>query len=145
MTRHVWGAALGASVALLGAAGMLTSCKSLSSGASETFSKLTTCPPERVTVVARPDYRRPVPPDSPPPDVAADPGRLAFWHQQREQKLREAGDNPCFGDTPFEATGCGQRLILCCGHPTGSTPGSVNAAQVGCVPMPEDAPAGSGL
>jgi hypothetical protein len=127
------------------AVGVLASCASLSGGARETFSKLATCPPERVTVVERPDYRRPVPPASPPPDVVADPERLALWHQQREKDRKEAGDNPCFGDTPFEATGCGRRIIMCCGHPEGSSPGTIDGSKVGCVPQPDDSPAPAGV
>jgi hypothetical protein len=127
-----------ATAALLAVAvGALASCASLSGGARDTFAQLTTCPTDRVTVVSAPDSLRPtLPPEpSPPPEVAADAARLAVWHQEQEAKRRYL-DRPCseFGavDT-FEATGCGQRLVLCCAHPTSESGKSSYSNEVFCM------------
>jgi hypothetical protein len=107
---------------------LLVGCTSLTTGARENFAQSTTCPPEKVTVVSRPDLTRSAldPPLAecggltdclrpPPADVAADPDRLRYWRQQGEAQRRQADSDalPC---DVFEATGCGQHQLLCCTH-----------------------------
>jgi hypothetical protein len=120
-----------ATLALFASAfGLLASCASLNGTARDEFAKATTCPPERVTVVPRPDYRMPLPPDAPPPaDIAADPGRLAYWQQQRDTQRHHLQNPDC---EMFEATGCGQSLMLCCEHPTGDQ-GEVLMSSASCM------------
>lgn len=99
---------------LLAAPGVLASCTaSLSGGARDKFAGVTSCPADQAAVVARPDYRRPSPPDVLPPEQA-DPGRLAYWQQRREPMRPERQDEEC---DIFEVTGCGRRLVFCCRHP----------------------------
>jgi hypothetical protein len=106
---------LGAGVSLL------ASCASISTAAGDVFASQTQCAREKVTVVRRPDYRRPLPP-APllPPDVAADPARLAVWQQQRDEERRQANESACGPNLPgydaYEATGCGLRFIVCCAN-----------------------------
>jgi hypothetical protein len=121
---------------------LLAAC-SLSGGARDAFSRAKSCPADQVAVVARPDYRVPMPPDSPPPaDIAAAPDRLAMW-QQQHTKQRAAIERGCGADF-FEVTGCGQRAILCCGHPY--HPPGQDTPQVSCdwgypgYPLPGQAP-----
>ena len=95
----------------------LAACASLPGGARDFFVRRSSCPADRVTVVAIPDYQDPLPPDPPPPaDVAADAGRLAVWRQQREAARKRGGNWKC-GRKMYEVTGCGQRQLLCCDHP----------------------------
>ena len=98
------------------------SCLSLSSGARNIFSKQISCPPDRVTVVARPD----LPPhsiyegvvDAPPPaDIAADPARLRYFRQQQAEKVSNI-DESC---KMYEVTGCGAHRLTCCNHWEDST------------------------
>jgi hypothetical protein len=117
-------------IAALAAIGLLTSCASLGGEARSEFARATSCPPDRVTVDPRPGYQPPIPEESPPPDIAADPARVAFWQQQREAKRREL-----FGGCEwFESSGCGQRNIYCCEHPSGDH-GEVLASSAVCTPM----------
>ena len=99
----------------------------LSRGARDSFVQGNSCPPDRVSVVAIPDYQDPLPPDPPPPaDVAADAGRLAVWRQQHEAARKEGGQWQCSSTdllgrpdrTMYEVTGCGQRQVYCCHHPS---------------------------
>jgi hypothetical protein len=49
-----------------------------------------------------------------PPDIAADPERLALWnknHHETEASLDQAG-------ATYEVTGCGQTTMYVCSHPT---------------------------
>lgn len=114
--------------------GMLASCASLSGEAGNEFARTASCPPDRVTVLSRvgPGF---VPEESPPPDVAADPERLAFWRQQQEARTQAM-----FGGCEwFEASGCGQREILCCEHPTGDH-GEVFTSSAVCTPKSASVP-----
>jgi hypothetical protein len=98
--------------AVLGAAvGALASCApSLSAKARDMFSFGHSCPPDGVSVVPRGRYQPPPVPDpSPPPDVAADPNRLAYWRTHAG-----AGGQFVFCGDMFEATGCGHHATYCC-------------------------------
>ena len=101
--------------------GGFTTFASLSGGARDAFVKSETCPFDRVTVTPS-SYRKPVLLDvtPAPADIAADPGRLALWNQQRDEaraRATQAAANP--GCDMFEVTGCGRRRVLCCGYRTG--------------------------
>jgi hypothetical protein len=112
------------------AVGVLVSCASLGGGARDDFAKTTNCPPDRVTVVPRPDYRVTLPPEpSPPADVAADPGRLAYWRQQQHAARSKQQNPDC---DFFEVSGCGKRVILCCDHPTTASGTRTDIGQVDC-------------
>jgi len=111
---------------------LLTGCaaQTLQAASRETFAQETTCPPERVSVVARPDIAKPPAPE-PPNDVAADPGRLAYWRKQHAAELSEAANAEV-----FELAGCGQKRITSCTWSTtwvGENP--VNYAT--CTPIKE--------
>jgi hypothetical protein len=90
----------------------LVGCQSKEAGAREKFSKEFTCPAERVEVRERSDLkpsmlRAQVPP---PPDVAADPARLAMWKAEEETN-NENADQMC---DMLEARGCNQQSLVCC-------------------------------
>jgi hypothetical protein len=93
------------------AIGALASCApTLSGKARDMFSFGLSCPPDGVSVVPRGRYQPPPVPDpSPPPDVAADPSRLAYWRTHAG-----AGGQVVFCGDMFEATGCGHRGTYCC-------------------------------
>jgi hypothetical protein len=82
--------------------------QTLQAASVESFAHDTSCPPDRVTAVPRPDV--PLPPaPKPPREVAADPGRLAYWKNQHALELAEAADTQA-----FELDGCGQRRVATC-------------------------------
>jgi hypothetical protein len=93
----------------------LFACTSLEDGAKQTFSKQFTCPPDRVESRARPDLKPSAfkKAKTPPPDVAADPGRLKMWNDQQEKALT-ASDGM---DWIAEARGCGQQAFYSCTRP----------------------------
>ena len=128
----------GVLVAVLAA---LPSCETLDGGARQSFASLATCPADETSVVPRPDYRIPVPPDAPPPeDVAADPARLADW-QHRHEAARVLNERtPCGAALPsfdaYEVTGCGQDVILCCARSPAPGGASAYAAEGSCVQQP---------
>jgi hypothetical protein len=90
----------------------LVGCQSKEGGAREKFSQELTCPAERVEVRERSDLKPSMlyPQVSPPPDIAADPGRLAMWKAEQE-KRDENADEAC---DLFEARGCNQQSLVCC-------------------------------
>jgi hypothetical protein len=94
----------------------LASCD-YSSTARDTFAKNNTCPPERVSVVARNDMKgssfQQARGAAPPPDVAADPARLRYWQRQQGEGAVNA-DRLC--GSVYQATGCGKQEFFCC-HP----------------------------
>jgi hypothetical protein len=93
------------------AIGALASCgPSLSGKARDMFSFALSCPPDGVSVVPRGRYQPPPVPDpSPPPHVAADPSRLAYWRTHAG-----AGGQVVFCGDMFEVTGCGHSGMYCC-------------------------------
>ncbi len=104
----------------IGALLMMTGCAmSMAEGARHIFSEKNICPADRVTVHKRAD----IPPHTllapqrtdqqPPPEVSADPERLALWNklqQDRQATVDEAG-------TTYEVAGCGQSVMYVCSHP----------------------------
>ncbi|HEY1557936.1 MAG TPA: hypothetical protein VGF94_24070 [Kofleriaceae bacterium] len=67
------------------------------------FVRDATCPADRVTVAQASA-------PAPPPDVAADPGRLAVWNDQPRQHHE------------YVARGCGQELRYACWPVSGTEP-----------------------
>jgi hypothetical protein len=108
-------------LALLASALGAPACEPSDSGPRQTFATMTTCPAGESTVVPRPDYRIPLPPVMPPPpEIAADPARLADW-QRRDADARRLNEGTACGAAlpafeAFEVTGCGKDILLCCGH-----------------------------
>jgi hypothetical protein len=113
----------------LGALAALASCASFGGTTRDEFAKGTSCPPDRVSVVARPDYRVPLSNDPPPPEVAADASRLDYWQKQREA-TRDQFQRDC---TWYEATGCGRQVVFCCEYPVGDH-GEVLMSSPSCMP-----------
>jgi hypothetical protein len=105
---------------LAAAAAVMAAGCDLSREARDTFVRRHYCPSERVTVTERPDrryhregywYHPEMPP--PPPDVQADPERLAIYQELWRSKSRYVwpADDP---STYFEVEGCGKRAVYEC-------------------------------
>ena len=75
-------------------------------GARTQFSQDATCPEDRVAVRETPLVLTPV---EPPPDVAADPQRLAMW-QARDAEQRRAKQS----DRYYVVSGCGASHVYRC-------------------------------
>ncbi|HEY3819927.1 MAG TPA: hypothetical protein VGL81_22335 [Polyangiaceae bacterium] len=115
--------------------GVLPSCEPSDGGARQSFATLTSCPPDETTIVPRPDYRIPLPPQiPPPPEVAADPARLTEWQRRSATARRVNEETPCGAALPsydaYEVSGCGQRVMLCCPRPP------TYAAEGSCLQQP---------
>jgi hypothetical protein len=106
-------------VALAGAACRADGSRDVEA-AREEFAKTYSCPGDRVTATARPDLkafdlmvgRR----DTPPSDVAADPGRLAEWEKRGREV--EAG---YARQRVIQARGCDHEEYYGCSLATGTT------------------------
>ena len=109
--------------------------KKLDDGAREEFTRIYSCPGDRVEVRPRPDLTawdlevaksgRGAPPD----DIARDPERLAIWTKsEREQQERVNEDTGV-----FEVRGCGTEVLWACDHPTVAG-GEVYIGMVSCEP-----------
>lgn len=101
---------------LLTAAGCQSRNAEYTQTAQEDFTRAYSCPKERVTATPRPDlsaYDLAVGPNKPPPDVAADPGRLAEWKKQQADVA--AGYR---GEVVIQVSGCGHEAYDLCslGH-----------------------------
>jgi hypothetical protein len=87
--------------------------------AKEEFAREFSCPKGRVVVTPRPDLKAfdlvVGAHDRPPPDVAADPGRLAEW-KRREREVEDGYRN----EHAFHASGCGHEGYYVCGTAEGS-------------------------
>jgi len=100
----------------------LSGCQSVADGAREDFSSANTCPIERVEARERTDVkpsqlRRKV---DPPPDIAADPGRLKLWQDKRAKSSAHDDEDHHI----VEVRGCDRHEFYECKHPgSGSTPG----------------------
>ncbi len=66
-------------------------------GARREFSKVFSCPEDRIHVAPSDQ-----PAESPPPEVAADPARLAIWRQNHPHDASEV----------FDLTGCDRHIVL---------------------------------
>jgi hypothetical protein len=78
--------------------------------ATETFMEERSCPKDRIQMIYVPIQPRDVfEGDTPPADVAADPGRLKIWTKHANDDFGSLG-----GLTLVEATGCGARRTYFC-------------------------------
>jgi hypothetical protein len=113
-TRLAMGVALLALVSLTGCR------KSLAEGAREEFARKHSCPEDRVTVQERDDMDVdelvPGLEGEPPPEVEADPERLAKWKQDAEEKRAKAEDGVA-SLAVFEVSGCDTSMVMLCNHP----------------------------
>jgi hypothetical protein len=82
-------------LALLGG----VACVSLESNARSDFARQNSCPEDRVTIAH-------APPRQAPPDVAADPGRLALWNENEANRSSHY----------YVASGCGYESLYLCEH-----------------------------
>ncbi|MBL8923686.1 MAG: hypothetical protein JNJ54_32830 [Myxococcaceae bacterium] len=95
----------------------LSGCQSLTDGAREQVSKAYSCPLERVVGVERSDLKAMelrlagVPKPTPPPDIAADPARLAMWQQSQAESRTQAASYP---GVVIEVKGCGLVVMMDC-------------------------------
>ena len=124
-------------------------CGVRASEVREVFAEDNNCPEDRVEVKKRSDLSAWSVSTGglvkkPPPDVAADPERLAMWQKKRKQLQKNSERNSWV----FEARGCGQEAILVCGtaHSAGKMSRGADIASVSCTGETKAmaAPAGEG-
>jgi TPR repeat protein len=94
-------------------------CTSYPTAARAQFASSVSCPDEKITVTSRPGD--PAPPQNPPPEIASDPGKLAVWRRDDEERRRDAAA------TVYIVKGCGQEKHYNCGR------SDRHAAQTACV------------
>lgn len=105
-------------VALLGTL-LLAGCGDPVEAARDEVTKSWTCPADRVQVARRDDldaaaiYRKKAWRATPPPDVAADPGRKALFEAQQNETI-ERSAKYYERATLVEARGCGKEALLTC-------------------------------
>lgn len=81
-------------------------CGGYEGSARTQFATSTSCAPEKITVTKK--AGDPLPPSAPPADVAGDPGKLAIWKRD-DQERREAAAQPV-----YVVDGCGQEKRYTC-------------------------------
>ena len=98
---------------------LLVGCGDPVEAAREQATKTWTCPTDRVQVTRRDDldgaevYRKRASRGTPPPDVAADPGRKAMFEAQQNESIERSA--AIFGGAKLvEARGCGKEALLAC-------------------------------
>jgi hypothetical protein len=104
----------------------IAACRSRETMARETFSSSFTCPADRITVAPRNDLDAAalaVQPQTPPSDIAADPGRLALWKQEDERRAAQYK-----GASVMQVSGCDREQFYVCGE----LRVSVGATRPGC-------------
>ena len=87
----------------------MAGCKDLNEGAREDFSRAHTCPMDRVEARERADIRPSslrYGEDKPPAEIAADPGRLKMWQDERTKDRQDYDSS----NKTFEVRGCGHLL-----------------------------------
>jgi TPR repeat protein len=114
----------GALTLSLGVTALAIGCTSYETAARTQFAQSSSCPVEKVTVTSRPGD--PVPPQNPPPEIAADPGKLAIWRRDDDQRRQDAAA------TIYVAKGCGQEKHYNCGR------NDRHAAQADCTERAAD-------
>jgi hypothetical protein len=78
---------------------LVVACSSLESNARSDFARQNSCPEDRVTIAHAPPRRA-------PPEVAADPGRLAVWNDNEAKRSSHY----------YVASGCGHESLYLCEH-----------------------------
>ncbi|MGH7285717.1 MAG: tetratricopeptide repeat protein [Polyangiaceae bacterium] len=81
-------------------------CQASDNSARAKFAETSACPANKVVVTE--EKGAPLPPAPPPPDVAADPGKLAVWKQEDQDRRESAAA------TVYVAKGCGQEKSYNC-------------------------------
>lgn len=119
----------------------LAACKRLSTGAKEEFATKHSCPEDRVSVKERSDidpytYFVPAGIDTPPADVAADPGRLAKWQADRKEHQERSSAGYRRSYTVFEISGCGLTVLSACTFADQSRSSGPNPVHVMCTEKP---------
>jgi hypothetical protein len=105
-------------------------CESMGDGAKKEFSRSYSCPESSTESRERKDLTpydvRHWDPTKPPPDVAADPTRLAVW-EKNEQETRQSVNSHY---TVMEVRGCSRTALYECGRVnTGSASGSISCSE----------------
>ena len=93
-------------------------CLSVQDRALAAASNSLTCPKERITVTLKRNDHQP----QPPPEIAADPARLAIWQKQQPDPSNSQ---------VFSASGCGQAGVVFCNYEQHSD-ATGNWAEWGC-------------
>jgi hypothetical protein len=81
--------------------------------ARDNFERTFTCPADRLTVTPRKDLVArdlATQPATPPPDVAADPGRLELWKKKEASRTSDYD-----GDSVVQVQGCSHEVFYVCG------------------------------
>src|ERR1019366_649962 len=93
---------------MLGGSLSIVSCQAYDSAARAQFAQTASCPAEKIEVTQHPGD--PLPPGNPPPEVAADPGKLAIWRRDDQERREDSAA------TVYVAKGCGQEKQYTCGR-----------------------------
>jgi hypothetical protein len=108
--------------------------------AREEFARAYSCPEDRVVIKPRPDVRwstvlfPQLGKSAPPPEVAADPERLAKW--KKDQSDADARTAESFDSYDvFEGSGCDHDVLLGCKRPAKSN--GVNRILCQIEPLPK--------
>ena len=83
-------------------------CQSYETGTRAQFAQAAQCPAADISVTEQPGA--PVAPSNPPPEIAADPGKLAIWRRDDDERRADAAA------TVYIAKGCGQEKHYTCGR-----------------------------
>jgi hypothetical protein len=118
-------------------------CKSLKSGARESFARKYSCPEDRVEIAPRKELRAadlllPKTVETLPADeIKNDPGRLQKWRDDRAA-VREQQVRLYERYEVFAATGCDKSALVCCQHPIVTSGGTTGEAtdRTECVEAP---------
>lgn len=111
-------------IAVIAVCGVLTSlacfgCNRLSTGAREQFATTYSCPEDRVEVKSREDLKWGAlvlgarNKEAPPAEIAQDPGRLAKWQSDQEEKSKSLDSLSDKVDV-YQVTGCGHDVLMGC-------------------------------
>lgn len=87
---------------------LLAGCQSFAAATRAQFAQGTSCPTEQVVVTE--EAGEPVAPSNPPPEIGNDPGKLAIWRRDDQQRREDAAA------TVYIAKGCGQERHYVCGR-----------------------------
>ena len=111
---HPWNTRAVSCALMLTATVLGTACSN-ESVARETFSRERSCPLDGITAKEHPEisaYGLTHAKAQPPPDIAADPARLAVWKANEDQSKKQI-DNI---RTVVEVAGCNEKAYYTCSH-----------------------------
>jgi hypothetical protein len=105
-------------------ASSVAACEGASKAARDQFARTYSCPEDRVAVKPRTDIKWSSvamhrSEEKPPPEVAADPARLAKWTKDQEEQWRPLQESLDSFDV-FEGAGCDHDVLLGCKRPAKS-------------------------